>query len=116
AQLRFFLWRHERLHIVADASIRRADPGDPLLEAIAMNLIVMDRDEGGVNRDETELAAHGAGVQQGRFAEAEHRYVDRGARVVKADVLEVVHVKSGIALPLRRNRAADDRAGDARFR
>src|SRR5581483_7719402 len=38
AQLRFFLWRHERLHIVADASIRRADPGDPLLEAIAMNL------------------------------------------------------------------------------
>jgi hypothetical protein len=73
------------------------------------------RDEGRVDRQEAELAAHGAGMQQGRFAQPKDRDVHGRSGVVEADVLEVVHEEDGIAIPLGRNGAAYHRAREAEF-
>jgi hypothetical protein len=42
----------------------------------------MSRYEGGVDRQQAELAAHGAGMEQSRFAEAEHGHFHRRSRLV----------------------------------
>ena len=76
----------------------------------------MGRYEGRVDRQQAELAAHGAGMEQGRFTQAQHRYFHRRSRVVQADVLKVVHEEDVIALPLGRNRAAHHRARESKFR
>src|SRR5262249_48292844 len=83
---------------------------------IATNLLVMGRYEGGVDRYQAELAAHDAGMEQGRFTQAKHWYFRRRSRLVQADVLKVVHKKNVIALPLGRNGAAYRRAREAEFR
>src|SRR6476620_6813763 len=68
-QLRFLRGRCERFHVIADIGFHRADGGDPLLQAIAINLLVMGRYEGGVDRQQADLAAHGAGMKERRFTQ-----------------------------------------------
>src|ERR1700730_15824082 len=98
--------RCESCHVIADIGFQRADPSVPLLQPIASNLLVMGWYKGGVDRDQAELAAHDAGMEQGRFTQAEHWYFNRRSRLIQADVLQVVHEKNVVALPLGRNGAA----------
>ena len=65
---------------------------------------------------EKSLAAHRAGVEQGRFAQAEHRYFHCRSRLVQADVLKVVHEENVVILPFGLNGAAYYLARETEFR
>src|SRR5205814_616291 len=58
-KFRLFHSRCEGLHVIADIGVDRSDARDTLVQAIAMNLLGVGRYEGGVDRQKTELAAHG---------------------------------------------------------
>src|SRR6266568_6131982 len=115
-QFQLFRRRCESFHVIADISFHRADSSDPLLQPIATNLLVMGRYKGRIDRYQAEPAAHDAGMEQGRFTQAEHWYFHRRSRLVQADVLKVVHEKNVIILPLGLNGAAYHRAREAEFR
>ena len=71
--------------------------------------------EGGIDGEQAELAAHGAGVQERRFAEAKDRNIHRRPRLVEADVLKMVHEEGVIILALGLDGAADHLAREAVF-
>src|SRR6516165_5749401 len=108
--------RCESFHVIADISFHRADSSDPLLQPIATNLLAMGGYKGGVDRYQAELAAHAAGMEQGRFTQAKHWDFHRRSRLVQAHVLKVIHEKNVIALLLGSNGAAYHRARDAELR
>src|SRR5262245_28701221 len=115
-QFQLFRGRCESFHVIADISLHRADSSDPLLQPIATNLLVMGWYKGRVDRYQAEPAAHDAGMEQGRFTQTKHWYFHRRSRLVQADVLEVVHEKDVIILPLGLNGAAYHCAREAEFR
>src|SRR5262249_60051302 len=96
-QFQLFRRRCESFHVITDISFHSADSSDPLLQPIATNLLVMGRYKGGVDRYQAELAAHDAGMEQGRFTQANHGYFHRRSRLLQADVLKVIHEKNRIA-------------------